>query len=108
MRRRVRHTGEGIFDSTVRQHHLITWGDDECDPTLYDEALWDRLVAAQKELQEAENAVMAAVVQEPLDDVERECATEMRHMLDRGGVNWNRWYELEDRLRAHAKTRERP
>lgn len=111
VRRRVRFTGEDVFDATTRQHHNIDPDDpsgDSPDPVLRDDAVWGRLRAAQQELRDAERAVREASVREPLDDVERECAEEMHRMLNRrdgGRVDWNRWHELEDRLRAHAAER---
>ena len=76
-------------------------------PVLRDEALWAELVQARLVVSALEARVVAAVVPEPLDDVEREIAPQMWDLLRSRGPRPKDWFEqyevLRDRLRKHAE-----
>lgn len=110
MRRRIAMLDE-MVDTTTRVWHNVHETDqpgvfeqeslDAQDAVLYDDALWERLRAAQKQVRDLETEILAKVVSEPLDDVEMECAIAM-HATNR---DWATWHDLEDRLREHARNR---
>lgn len=84
MRRRLEIGPDGIHDITGRVGDVMfvdtetgsAWTDYQTLPTLRDDALWERFVAARDELCALEKEVCAACVEEPLDEFELERGAE--------------------------------
>lgn len=111
MRRRI-DTYESISDCTHRVHHYLNEYDglnlEDPPPALYDETLWAELVEAQQRLREVECRVLAALVDDPLDDVEVELGRKLWRMIAPAGkYDATEWERIESALRAHAATVER-
>lgn len=78
-----------MVDGTTDVHHHIhayatpgVYEQDDHDYVLYDDELWERLLAAQAALQAVEHEIYAKLVDEPLDEVEMDVGIEMRKMMD--------------------------
>lgn len=78
------------------------------DPALYDDALWAECVDARERLRAIELQITAALVNEPLDDVEIELGRKQWRMTsDVEPYDSEEWQRVEDALRKHAARQER-
>lgn len=110
MRRRL---DRDLEDSTAKPYLSLDEFDGKlylqpADPVLYDEALWAELTETRARLRDVERRVGAALIREPLDEVEIELGRKQWRMVsDVEPYDSAEWERIEIALREHAEKVER-
>lgn len=111
MRRRI--DPHDLSDETGRPY---SWHY-QAPPVLYDDELWERLQTAREKVLEIEREVCAALVEEPLDEVEEGLIKEVNELQDQAlapdrkitsAEYVAKTDEIKARALAHAATRTKP
>lgn len=114
MRRRIYIDPEGDLSDNTASPYLYDVERDIDEPlgicrtgALYNESLWAEYEAARRRASELRRRVCEALINEPLDDVERSLHTRAKALLD-GGYNRDEMDRIKDAAMANAATRSKP